>query len=111
MMVNVTAPGGPTGHRVDPLPRRDHCGRGTLMKGVWTTRMDIKVGFVASPRDIVISSTEDRAAVLSRVEEFLAGTTGTLRLEDSKGAVTVLVREQVAFIEVGASASRAVGFI
>lgn len=73
--------------------------------------MDIKVGFVASPRDIVINSKEDRDALIARIEEFLAADTGTLRLEDSKGAVTVVVRDQVAFIEIGAEAPRAVGFI
>jgi hypothetical protein len=81
------------------------------LKGVWTSHMDIKVGFVASPRDIVINSKEDRDALLARVEEFLAADTGTLKLEDAKGAVTLLVRDQVAFIEVGASAARTVGFI
>lgn len=73
--------------------------------------MDIKVGFVGSPRDIVINSTEDRDALLARVEEFLAASTGTLKLEDAKGAVTLLVRDQVAFIEVGAASARTVGFI
>ncbi|AWT25615.1 MULTISPECIES: DUF3107 domain-containing protein [Corynebacterium] len=73
--------------------------------------MDIKVGFVASPRDIVINSKEDREALIDRVGKFLAGDSGTLSLEDSKGAVVILVRDQVAFIEVGASTARAVGFI
>lgn len=73
--------------------------------------MDIKVGFVASPRDIVINSKEDRDSLITRVEEFLAADAGTLKLEDSKGAVVILVRDQVAYIEVGAAAARAVGFI
>ncbi|AGP31368.1 hypothetical protein A606_08625 [Corynebacterium terpenotabidum Y-11] len=78
---------------------------------MWVNHMDIKVGFVASPRDIVISSKEDRDALIGRITEFLAAATGTLTLEDSKGGVTILVREQVAFIEVGAASARAVGFI
>lgn len=73
--------------------------------------MDIKVGFVASPRDIIINSKEDRDSLITRVEEFLAADAGTLKLEDSKGAVVILVRDQVAYIEVGAAAARAVGFI
>jgi hypothetical protein len=74
--------------------------------------MDIKVGFVSSPRDLVISSKdEDRDALLSRVEEFLGQDSGVLKLEDAKGAVVVVVREQVAYIEIGAAAARAVGFI
>lgn len=73
--------------------------------------MDIKVGFVASPRDIIINSKEDRDSLITRVEEFLAADAGTLKLEDSRGAVVILVRDQVAYIEVGAAAARAVGFI
>lgn len=87
--------------------------------------MDIKVGFVASPRDIVISTAEsgrgdtggdsgatgNRDALIARIEEFLAADSGTLSLEDSKGGVVILVREQVAYVEVGAAATRAVGFI
>ena len=38
-------------------------------------------------------------------------TVTVLKLEDTKGAVTLLVRDQVAFIEVGASSARTVGFI
>lgn len=74
--------------------------------------MDIKIGFVSSPRDLVVSSKdEDRDALLARVEEFLGKDSGVLKLEDSKGAVVVVVREQVAYVEVGAAAARAVGFI
>lgn len=84
------------------------------MKGVWVPHMEIKVGFVASPRDIVITTAEgaeDRDGLLSRVEGFLADSSGTLKLEDNKGSVVILVRDQVAYIEVGAASSRAVGFI
>lgn len=81
------------------------------MKGVWFPHMDIKVGFVASPRDIVINSKEDRDALLGRVEAFLGNGGGTLKLEDNKGGVVILVRDQVAYIEVGAASGRAVGFI
>lgn len=97
--------------KVTVLSRSPTTEQSFRLKGVWITHMDIKVGFVASPRDIVINSKEDRDALLARVEEFLATDSGTLKLEDTKGAVTLLVRDQVAFIEVGASSARTVGFI
>jgi len=98
MMVHVTA--------------RIHIRESTLKERRGETRMDIKVGFVSSPRDLVINSKdEDRDALLGRVEEFLGKDSGVLKLEDSKGAVVVVVREQVAYIEVGAAVARAVGFI
>lgn len=75
--------------------------------------MDIKVGFVNNPRDLVITSSEEQDAVAAQVEELLAGDNAknTLKLKDNKGSVYVIVREQVAYVEVGSSASRPVGFI
>ncbi|MGO1948258.1 MAG: DUF3107 domain-containing protein [Mycobacteriaceae bacterium] len=76
--------------------------------------MDIKVGFVNNPRDLVITSSEEQDTVSQQVEEFLSGTgdsPSTLKLKDNKGSLFVLVRDQVAYVEVGTSAQRPVGFI
>ncbi|MDN6706531.1 DUF3107 domain-containing protein [Corynebacterium glyciniphilum] len=77
--------------------------------------MDIKVGFVDNPRDLVITSADEQDAVVAEVEKFLAseeaGPAGTLTLKDNKGSVFVIVRDQVAYVEVGSSAQRPVGFI
>jgi hypothetical protein len=77
--------------------------------------MDIKVGFVDNPRDLVISSADDQDAVVAQVEEFLASkntdSTGTLTLKDNKGSIYIIVRDQVSYVEVGSSAQRPVGFI
>ncbi|MEJ6549465.1 MULTISPECIES: DUF3107 domain-containing protein [unclassified Corynebacterium] len=77
--------------------------------------MDIKVGFVDNPRDLVITSGDEQDAVLAQVETFLAaedaGSAHTLTLKDNKGSVFVIVRDQVAYVEVGSSAQRPVGFI
>lgn len=77
--------------------------------------MDIKVGFVDNPRDLVISSADEQDAVVAEVEKFLtseeAGSASTLTLKDNKGSVFVIVRNQVAYVEVGSSAQRPVGFI
>lgn len=80
--------------------------------------MDIKVGFVDNPRDLVISSADEQDAVVAQVEEFLASknsdsadSTGTLTLKDNKGSIYIIVRDQVSYVEVGSSAQRPVGFI
>jgi uncharacterized ferredoxin-like protein len=74
--------------------------------------MDIKVGFVNNPRDLVIASSEEQETVAAQVEELLAdgNDKNTLTLKDNKGSVYVIVREQVAYVEVGTSAQRPVGF-
>lgn len=77
--------------------------------------MDIKVGFVDNPRDLVITSADEQDAVVTEVQNFLAAGAGdtatTLTLKDNKGSVFVIVRDQVAYVEVGSSAQRPVGFI
>ena len=75
--------------------------------------MDIKVGFVNNPRDLVITSAEKQDAVAAQVEELLTegNEKSTLTLKDNKGSVFVIVRDQVAYIEVGTSEQRPVGFI
>ena len=80
--------------------------------------MDIKVGFVDNPRDLVITSADEQDAVVAEVQKFLAadgagdaGAATTLTLKDNKGSVFVIVRDQVAYVEVGSSSQRTVGFI
>ncbi|MDN5582561.1 MAG: DUF3107 domain-containing protein [Corynebacterium sp.] len=77
--------------------------------------MDIKVGFVDNPRDLVITSADEQDKVVAEVEKFLAegqdGAAATMTLKDNKGSVFVIVRGQVAYVEVGSSAQRPVGFI
>lgn len=74
--------------------------------------MDIKVGFVDNPRELVITSQDNQETVVADVEKFLSEEAGgTLTLKDNKGSVFVVVRGQVAYVEVGSSAQRPVGFI
>ncbi|MEY8567431.1 DUF3107 domain-containing protein [Corynebacterium sp.] len=77
--------------------------------------MDIKVGFVDNPRDLVISSADEQDAVVAQVEQFLAAdsadSASTLTLKDNKGSIFIIVRDQVSYVEVGSSAQRPVGFI
>lgn len=74
--------------------------------------MDIKVGFVDNPRELVITSADKQDEVVAGVEKFLSEAAGTtLTLKDNKGSTFVLARSHVAYVEVGSSAQRPVGFI
>ncbi|MDH2455495.1 DUF3107 domain-containing protein [Corynebacterium bovis] len=73
--------------------------------------MEIKVGFVHSPRELSVNTEGEQADLVSRLQGFLDGDDRTTVVEDTKGSRHILVREQVAYIEVGTSSPRTVGFI
>lgn len=75
--------------------------------------MQIKIGFVNNPRELVVTVDGDQADIAKELEAFLQETSeaGTTTLSDTKGSTFILRREHVAYIEVGTSAPRAVGFI
>lgn len=79
--------------------------------------MHIKVGFARNGREIVIESEQNQDEVLSRVQQFLdapvdsANAAASLVLEGTKGAKVILVRGEVAYVEVGAPTKSSVGFV
>ncbi|KAB1504152.1 DUF3107 domain-containing protein [Corynebacterium sp. 320] len=75
--------------------------------------MQIKIGFVHNARELVLESEESQDAVVERVETFLASTqdNATLSLSSSKGAKVVLVRDKIAYVEVGTETKNSVGFL
>lgn len=72
--------------------------------------MDIKIGFSDSPRELVINLDSDQEAVVSQINDALNNNEATLQLADSKGRHYVVRSSQVAYVEVGIAAPRAVGF-
>ena len=74
--------------------------------------MQIKIGFVHNARELVIESDEAQNDVVNKIETFL-GQDGNsiLTLESSKGARVVLVRDKVAYVEVGTETKNSVGFL
>ncbi|RAV33414.1 DUF3107 domain-containing protein [Corynebacterium heidelbergense] len=76
--------------------------------------MQIKIGLVHNPRELLITSDKSQEEILPQLEQFLAAAednNATTTLEDSKGSKFILSRPQVAYIEVGTSERRSVGFI
>ena len=48
--------------------------------------MDIKIGFSDSPRELVITSTESRELMSTKIAAALNNSKGVLELEDDKGS-------------------------
>ena len=75
--------------------------------------MQIKIGFTQNSRELVITSEAEQDAVLPQIREFLGSENPrqVLQLEGAKGSQFLVLREQVAYVEVGSSAKNAVGFL
>ncbi|WP_290219628.1 DUF3107 domain-containing protein [Corynebacterium atrinae] len=72
--------------------------------------MDIKIGFADSPRELVINLDSDQDAVVTQVYEALNGDAGTLHLVDSKDRAYIINVSRIAYVEVGTTTHRSVGF-
>ena len=74
--------------------------------------MDIKIGFTHSHRELSFPMKEDdQEAVITKVTEALEKDDGILRLEDAKGHVFLVSRGDIAYVEVGSTGARPVGFV
>ncbi|MFC6318374.1 DUF3107 domain-containing protein [Corynebacterium gerontici] len=73
--------------------------------------MDIKIGFGDSPRELVVSSKEDQETVVRRVSEALGQELGVLELTDEHGRRVLVRNACIAYVEVGTTSARPVGFI
>ena len=72
--------------------------------------MDIKIGFSDSPRELVITSTESRELMSTKIAAALNNSKGVLELEDDKGSRSLVRNERIAYVEIGSTTTRQVGF-
>lgn len=72
--------------------------------------MDIKIGLVHTPRELVISSNDAADDVASKVTEALQASQPTLELNDQQGRRFIVDVSRIAYVEIGASETRRVGF-
>lgn len=75
--------------------------------------MQIKIGFVHNAREIVLESNEPQDDVANKLESFLGSSEehATLTLDSDKGSRIVLVRDKVAYVEIGSESKNSVGFL
>ncbi|MBV8931069.1 MAG: DUF3107 domain-containing protein [Kutzneria sp.] len=72
--------------------------------------MEIKIGVVESPRELVVASDLSPDEVEALVSDALRESAGLLTLVDEKGRRYVIPSSRVAYVEIGAPDSRRVGF-
>ncbi len=71
--------------------------------------MEVKIGIVESPRELVVSSDQTPDEVQKLVDASLNGGDPLLKLVDDKGRRFLVRAEQIAYVEI-APAERRVGF-
>lgn len=74
--------------------------------------MEVKIGIADSNRELVFKTGMSPEDVRSRVEAALtADSTAVLELEDEKGRSYLVSTDKVAYVEIGETARRPVGFL
>ena len=73
--------------------------------------MEVKIGIVESPRELVVSSDQTPDEVQKLVDATLNGGDPLLKLVDEKGRRFLVRGDQIAYVEIGsATESRRMGF-
>lgn len=72
--------------------------------------MEVKIGVSESSRELVVNSGQSQAEVEALVAEALAGKQDVLSLVDDKGRKYLVQSAKVAYVEIGQSDPRKVGF-
>ena len=71
--------------------------------------MEIRIGILHAPREVVIESAESVEAVQAAVDAAINENT-TLRLHDEKGRAVIVPAAHIAYIDIAAAEPRRVGF-
>ncbi|WP_187283194.1 DUF3107 domain-containing protein [Streptomyces sp. t39] len=72
--------------------------------------MEVKIGVQHAPREIVLESGQSAEEVERAVNDALAGKAQLLSLTDDKGRKVLVPSDRLAYVEIGESATRRVGF-
>ncbi|TXS57870.1 DUF3107 domain-containing protein [Streptomyces sp. t39] len=72
--------------------------------------VEVKIGVQHAPREIVLESGQSAEEVERAVNDALAGKAQLLSLTDDKGRKVLVPSDRLAYVEIGESATRRVGF-
>ncbi|HEV7194217.1 MAG TPA: DUF3107 domain-containing protein [Jatrophihabitantaceae bacterium] len=73
--------------------------------------MEVKIGVLHTPREIVLESAQTPAQVEEIIAEALKSVDGRLALTDEKGRKVIVPANLVAYVEIAQADSRRVGFV
>ena len=74
-------------------------------------RVEVKIGVLQTPREIVLESNQAPAEVEELVAAALKSVDGQLSLTDERGRRVIVPANLVAYIEIAQADSRRVGFV
>jgi hypothetical protein len=72
--------------------------------------VEVKIGVLHTPREIVVESTQTPAEVEALVSSTLASGKGTLSLTDERGRTVLVPTAVIAYVEIAQPDTRRVGF-
>lgn len=72
--------------------------------------VEVKIGVAESPRELLLTSNLSPDEVEALVADALKNPAGQLTLVDDKGKRFIIPAARVAYVEIGASDTRKVGF-
>jgi hypothetical protein len=72
--------------------------------------VEVRIGVQHSPRELALESNQSQDEVEAAVSKALGAADGLLTLVDDKGRKVIVPAAKLAYIELGESESRRVGF-
>jgi hypothetical protein len=73
--------------------------------------VEIRIGIINSPRELSIESDATQVDVQATVEAGLSSDAKLVSLSDAKGKRYLIPAASIAYIEIGETATRKVGFV
>ncbi len=73
--------------------------------------MEVKIGVLHTPREIVVESTQSPDEVEALVSTALKSVDGQLALTDERGRRVIVPANLIAYIEIAQADTRRVGFV
>jgi hypothetical protein len=73
--------------------------------------VEVKIGVLHTPREIVLESSQTPAEVEEMVKEALKGVDGRLALSDERGRKVIVPANLIAYVEIAQADVRRVGFV
>jgi hypothetical protein len=73
--------------------------------------VEVKIGVLHTPREIVVESSQTQDEVQKTVSDALKSVDGQLVLTDDKGRRVIVPANLVAYVEIAQADRRSVGFV
>jgi hypothetical protein len=72
--------------------------------------VEVRIGVQHAARELIIESTQAADEIQKSVSDAISGKSGLFTLEDERGRVVLVPAEKLAYVEIGESETRRVGF-